>query len=75
MPPGDRLEATVLLYPGTDRVDLELEAEADKRAGSTDDFRGRHRGGRWRRAGCAAGFPRRFSLRASPIAVRTAGSD
>jgi esterase/lipase superfamily enzyme len=27
-PPGDRLVATVLIYPGTDGVDLELEAEA-----------------------------------------------
>jgi esterase/lipase superfamily enzyme len=28
-PQGDRLEVTVLLYPGTDRVDFELEAAAD----------------------------------------------
>src|SRR3954468_2679299 len=27
-PPGDRLVADVLLYPGTDRVDLVVEAEA-----------------------------------------------
>jgi len=27
-PPGDRLDAAILLYPGTDRVDLDLGAEA-----------------------------------------------
>jgi esterase/lipase superfamily enzyme len=33
-PPGDRLVAAVLIYPGTDRVDLELGAEAvDQTAG------------------------------------------
>ena len=74
-PPGDRLVAVVLIYPGTDRVDLDLGAEAvDETAGPLSPAPGSIQvpDGKVPKA---PRLPVRFSPRTRPIARRTAGSD